>query len=224
MWASAAGGTTLDAAHASKSNRLGKNNHRNARAQHPGEVLLATSRAMLGVVSAQEKPALSGDDLVLAKIGPESDIVLRNLFEHYMHDMAEWFGIDTEADGRYSYDTSTIWKNGHDAYLAKIGDALAGFAVVGSAIDWLANSDAHDVHEFFVIRRFRRRGFGERMATLVWNERPGEWLVRVLERNAGAVLFWRDAIAGFSGGVYGEEERIVNGRAWRFFRFVSKGV
>ena len=150
--------------------------------------------------------------------------MLRNLLQYYLHDMAEWFEVDTQADGRYSYDTSSIWTNGHDAYLAKVGDSPAGFALVGSAKEWLGDTGAHDMHEFFVIRRFRRNGFGQTMATLVWNERPGKWLVRVLEANATAVLFWRTAIASHSDGSYEEEGRTINGRSWRFFRFVSAGA
>ena len=73
---------------------------------------------------------MSPSNLVISKIGPESDVLLRNLFEHYIHDMAEWFDIDTKADGSYSYDTSLAWENGYDAYLAKVGDSIAGFALV----------------------------------------------------------------------------------------------
>jgi len=164
---------------------------------------------------------VNSDDLVISKIGPESDVVLRNLFEHYLHDMAEWFEIDTQADGSYSYDTSSIWENGYDAYLAKVGDSIAGFALIGSADEWLGDIGAHDVHEFFVLRGFRRNGLGQRMATALWNERPGEWLVRVLELNAPAVLFWRTAISNHSRGSYQEEARTVNGRPWRFFRFAQ---
>lgn len=163
-------------------------------------------------------------DLLLSKIGPESDVILRNLFEHYIHDMAEWFEIDTKADGSYSYDTSVIWKNGYDAYLAKVGDSIAGFALAGSAVEWLGDTGAHDVRDFFVIRRYRRSGVGQRMATLVWSEHPGEWLVRVLEANAPAIHFWRTAISSYSGGSYEEEARIVKDRPWRFFRFVPSGA
>jgi hypothetical protein len=42
--------------------------------------------------------------LSISKIGPESDVLLRNLFQLYIHDMAEWFEIDTNSDGSYSYD------------------------------------------------------------------------------------------------------------------------
>src|ERR1700745_2976032 len=101
---------------------------------------------------------MSRASLSLSKVGPESDLVLRNLFEHYIHDMSEWFEIDTRSDGSYSYDTSLVWEKGYDAYLARIGDSIAGFALIGSAVEWLGEIGAHDVHEFFVIRRFRRRG------------------------------------------------------------------
>ncbi len=160
--------------------------------------------------------------IVMSKIGPESEIVLRNMFEHYLHDMSEWFEVNTKADGSYSYDTSLIWKNGYDAYLAKVDGSIAGFALVGSAVEWLGDVGAHDVHEFFVLRRFRRSGCGLSMATLLWKERPGEWLVRVLEANTPAVHFWRAAISSYSHGSYREEGCVVNGRPWRFFRFASQ--
>ena len=152
-------------------------------------------------------------DLAISRIGPDSDVLLRNLFEHYVHDMTEWFEIDTQADGSYSYDTSAIWSRGSTVYLAKVGDSIAGFAVTGLA------DGVHDMNEFFVLRRFRRRGFGARMAALIWDACPGEWEVRVLEDNAPAVLFWRAAISRQSGGVYSEEERTVNGSPWRHFRW-----
>ena len=157
-------------------------------------------------------------DLSVSRLGPDSGLVLRNLFQFYVHDMTEWFDIDTTADGSYSYDTSAIWKNGGDAYLAKVGESIAGFALVGSAV---GDSGAQDVHEFFVLRKFRRSGIGRKMARLVWDQHPGEWLVRVLELNAPAVLFWRAAIESQVGVSYQEELRIVDGRPWRFFRFVS---
>jgi predicted acetyltransferase len=163
-------------------------------------------------------------NLTISRIGPEADLLLRNLFEHYIHDMSEWFDVDTKADGSYSYDTSTIWRNGSRAYVAKVDDSIAGFALVGSAIEWLGDAGSYDVHEFFVMRRFRGRGHGQRMAALVWNELPGAWLVRVLELNTPAVMFWRRVIAKYSQASYQEEERIVNGDRWRFFRFQSQRV
>ena len=52
---------------------------------------------------------------------------------------------------------------------------------------------------------------------------PGEWLIRVLQSNAPAALFWRTAILRQSQGLYSEEVRIVNGRPWIYFRILSIG-
>jgi predicted acetyltransferase len=135
--------------------------------------------------------------------------------------MSEWFELDTGADGCYSYATASVWEKGYDAYLAKVGDSIAGFALIGSGGEWLGDIGEHDVHEFFIMRKFRRHGVGRSMATFLWNEHPGEWLVRVLEANAPAITFWRGEISTYSLGSYREEQHIVNGRPWKFFRFVS---
>jgi predicted acetyltransferase len=135
--------------------------------------------------------------------------------------MSEWFELDTGTDGRYSYDTASVWTKGYHAYLAKAGDSIAGFALIGSGSKRLGDIGAHDVHEFLVMRKFRRRGIGRCMATFLWDAHPGAWVVRVLEANAPAITFWRCGISIYSLGSYKEERHIVEGRPLKFFRFVS---
>jgi predicted acetyltransferase len=166
-------------------------------------------------------PSATPANLVISKIGPESDALLRNLAEHYCYDMSEWFDLNIGANGRYSYDTAPVWAKGHDAYLVKVDDSIAGFALIGLANEWLDDLGAHDVREFFILRKFRRRSFGRIMARFLWNEYPGEWLVRVLEANAPAATFWRREISAYSVGSYGETEHVISGRRWKFFRFIS---
>jgi predicted acetyltransferase len=164
---------------------------------------------------------MTPSDLSLSKLGPESDALLQNLLQLYIHDMSEWFETDSTPEGRYVYDTSVIWEHGYHAYLAKAGEAIAGFALIGSAAEWLGDAGSHDMHEFFILRKFRRSGLGQRMATLLWNAHSGVWFIRVLESNTPAVHFWRTSVSSASNGVYTEERRVSNGRPWRFFRFVS---
>jgi len=171
--------------------------------------------------ASSQFPVIAPQNLVISQIGPESDTLLRNLFEHYCHDMSEWFEIDTGADGRFAHNTSSVWTDGHEAYLARVGDSIAGFALIGNGNEWVGEIGIRDVHEFFVMRRFRRRGVGQSMTTFLWDNRPGEWLVRVLEANAPALVFWRNAVSRYSHGSYREEHRIVNQRPWRFFRFAT---
>ena len=76
--------------------------------------------------------------------------------------------------------------------------------------------------EFFVVRRYRRRGIGTFVAHQVWRQISGRWEVRVMETNQSAHLFWAHAISTFTG------ETIVSGRVenggkfWRVFAFEAK--
>jgi len=158
-------------------------------------------------------------NLTISKLGPENEVLLRNLYEHYIHDMSEWLPLDTRADGSYSFDTAMLWREGYEVYLAREGELIVGFAITGTAAEWSAAAGAHDVHEFFILRRFRRTGAGKQLAEHIFNLYPGGWVVRVLENNLPAVPFWRAAVAAFTGGAYIEESRVVKERDWRFFRF-----
>ena len=40
-------------------------------------------------------------ELTVERIDESSNALITNLFDLYMHDMAEWFLFDTEEDGRY---------------------------------------------------------------------------------------------------------------------------
>jgi predicted acetyltransferase len=154
---------------------------------------------------------MTPSDLLLSKIGPESDALLRKLFEHYCRDMAQWFDLPPG----FVYDTSAMWARGDEVYLAHVAGEIDGFAIIGS------DEGVLDIREFFVMRSYRRNGVGQGMATLLWNEHPGKWLVRVLEANAPAVQFWRAAIASYSKGEYQEEGHIAKGSSWRYFRFLA---
>jgi predicted acetyltransferase len=168
---------------------------------------------------------LNSIDLSVERIDESSNEVIANLFDYYLHDMAEWFLLEVDEHGRYDYDFADHWARGEEVYLARTGGGqLAGFALVGSAQPWLQGADGHDVVEFFVLRRYRHSGIAEALANRIWNMYSGQWLVRVYEGNVPAIPFWRKAIARYSQDRHSEERRIVNGKAWSFFHFKSNAV
>lgn len=149
-----------------------------------------------------------------------ADRVLRNLIEHYLHDMAEWFEFDTGEDGAYEYSTDEVWDAGCDVFLAYVGDIPVGFALVADAESRVPGANARDLKEFFVVRRHRRSGLGTRLARHVWDAYPGAWLVRVYQGNRPAMPFWRRTIDDYTGGRFREEARTgADGRAWSYFTF-----
>lgn len=152
-------------------------------------------------------------------IGPESDSLLRNLYELYVHDMSEWLGLDVHANGKFEYDISPFWRGDYAAYIAKHDDKIAGFAVVQSAEKWLGEPKARDVKDFFVLRAYRRKAIAIEMAKFMWDQSPARWIVRVLPTNKPALPFWRRAVSDYLNARF--EERIVqeNGREWIHLRF-----
>ena len=157
--------------------------------------------------------------IAITRVGPESSTILTNLFEFYLHDMAEWFRFDTGADGSFTYDMARHWERGDRAYLARVDDALAGFALVGPAPEWLEDPTAHDVDVFFVIRRHRHSGVADQLARMIWDAEPGRWRVRVFEGNVPAVPFWRRIVGTYTHNTYTEERLFNNGRNWAVFAF-----
>jgi predicted acetyltransferase len=157
--------------------------------------------------------------LTIDRVGPESNEILVNLFEHYLHDMAEWFKPEVRNDGRYGYDMAPHWENRDPVYLMRADSALAGFAIVGSAVRWTGNIDERDVREFFILPRHRRSGFGEILARRIWDDHPGQWLVRVLEANTPAAAFWKKIIHEYTRGQYSERQVVPDERSRIFFSF-----
>lgn len=147
-----------------------------------------------------------------------SDRILRNLFEHYLHDMAEWFDFDTESDGSYDYDTDHLWSGQVDVYFAYVADIPIGFALVGSARHWLGQEGC-DLEEFFVVRKHRRQGIGKAFARHIWDRYPGYWLVRVYTENRPALPFWRSTIAAYTDNTHHEQKRDVDAKPWSYFTF-----
>src|SRR5258708_35560045 len=98
--------------------------------------------------------------LSFLKSGSQPEAALRNLFQHYLRDMAEWFEVDTNPDGSYAYDISAIWEKGFETYLAKADDSVAGFALVRSADEWLGGGGAPDLPTVFVPPGFRPSAAG----------------------------------------------------------------
>ena len=158
-------------------------------------------------------------DLTVERIDASADALITNLFEFYLHDMAEWFLFDVDDNGRYHYDMSKHWQRGDEVYVARCGGKLAGFALVTLAKNVLADADGHDVEEFFIVRRYRHTGAGEVLAKAIWDKHPGQWLVRVFEGNLPAIPFWRRIISRYTNDRQIEERRIVNNKAWSYFHF-----
>jgi predicted acetyltransferase len=59
--------------------------------------------------------------------------------------------------------------------------------------------------EFFVMRKYRRRGVGRQVAGQIFDMFPGQWSLYQKEDNLPAQSFWRCVIAEYTQGAYTDE-------------------
>lgn len=134
---------------------------------------------------------------------------LRRLMQLYLYDFAAIDGWDLRDDGLYG-DPARIenfWTDpARRAFLVRVDGRLAGFALVRDGAAF-AGAGTREISEFFVLRRYRRRGVGERAAARVFDLFPGKWEVTELTSNVDAQAFWRRAIDRYTRGRFEDTPR-----------------
>lgn len=129
------------------------------------------------------------------------DTLFRNLYQFYLYDFSEMLEFPVEADGRYPEDDiDHLWRSpvGH-GFLLKVNGELAGLAIIEEwTKDPTRGEAVINMDEFFVLRKFRRRGVGEGFAQALFAKFPGRWRVAQVPENTAAQRFWRRVIGAYS--------------------------
>ena len=155
-------------------------------------------------------------ELQTTRASPEDNLILANLLNHYVYDMAEWFDISADQNGFYSYELDGIWTDRFLFYIARLDTVPIGFALVEQI------GDLQDLKEFFIVRRYRRSRFGRNLCEYVCNAHPGNWQVRVFGGNRPAVPFWNRVIAGYTNDSYTKTELTIDDKPWTHYHFQNQ--
>lgn len=157
--------------------------------------------------------------------GPGDEGRLGALFELYAYDFSEILGLDVDESGRFQAPPLDVyWTDPQrHAFLVRVDERLAGFALVQERSRLTGVEAVNDMAEFFVLRRYRRRGVGQHAAGWLFDRFPGPWEVRQRAENHAATTFWRRAIARYTGGRF--DEVLWDDARWRgpVQRFESAG-
>jgi len=150
--------------------------------------------------------------------------ILSNLLQFYEYDFSEFIPIEPGPDGRFEYPLLPLyWSDpARFPFLAVLDGKWAGFVFIKQLPDSAGAGFICDMAEFFVLRSYRRRGIGRRLAHLAFGRFPGTWQVRVMESNSAACQFWQQAIESFTGASMLPARTRVDGMAWYVFRFESR--
>ena len=161
------------------------------------------------------------DEVTLVPASVRDELLLSNLLELYVHDLSEVFPAELSEDGRFGYEALPLyWSEAERRFpfLIKCAERVVGFALATAGSPASDDPCAHDVAEFFVLRRYRRSGVGRRAAFLLWSTHRGRWTVRVAEGNVAALHFWGDAISQYTRGAF-EQSRRSDSVEWQVFTF-----
>jgi predicted acetyltransferase len=131
-------------------------------------------------------------ELAIVPAQQSDRIIIENLIQLYLYDMAsqEPFGI--EEDGKYDYSLlDEFWEY---PYLLRVGGEIAGFALVIEHCPITGRSPCWFMAEFFVLRYHRRKSVGRTAFREIAVRHPGPWHIATLTTNVAAAEFWSKAI------------------------------
>ena len=130
--------------------------------------------------------------------------VLRHLMEFYMYDFSEMEDLDVNAHGRFEYKyLDHYWTDDERyPYFILVDGKYAGFVLVRK--HGVLKEDSFFIAEFFVMRKYRRIGVGQRAATQVFDRHRGVWEVGQIRNNLVAQAFWRKVIHQYTNGQFFE--------------------
>ncbi|WP_427914889.1 GNAT family N-acetyltransferase [Ramlibacter sp. MMS24-I3-19] len=140
---------------------------------------------------------------------PDERPALSRMLELYQHDLSNIWDQDLDEGGEYGYDLARYWSDPNcHPYVVRCDGRLAGFALVDSATKVPGGDFWMD--QFFILKKYRRRGIGQRTAHAVFDLHRGRWQVGQMAENSAAQVFWRAAITAYTGGAF-REHRLASG-------------
>jgi predicted acetyltransferase len=145
-------------------------------------------------------------EVQVVPIAEREQPVLRHLIDLYAHDFSEQMGLDVGEDGRFAFpDLAPYWRDPwRRPFFVRVDGKLAGFVLVHARSRLSGEDGVHDMAEFFIMRKYRRQGVGERVARQIFDRFPGAWEVRERPSNTGAIAFWRRVIDRYTRGQFRE--------------------
>lgn len=149
---------------------------------------------------------------ILLKASEEHKIVIHNLMQYYIYDFSEYIKYDVDDNGMFAPYTNLMdyWQGNNDKfpYVIKMNDKYVGFVLV-KHINYV-NRNYFSIAEFFILKKYRRKGIGKAIAIRVFNLHKGKWEVYQKDSNKPAQIFWSNVIAKYTNGQF--KERLEDGK------------
>ncbi len=138
------------------------------------------------------------------------------MLELYQHDLSDVWDQDLDMQGEYGYALDEYWRtpdgnSAATAYVVRVEGHYAGVALVNRKPK--APGGEYWLEQFFIVKKYRRRGIGAAAAIALFDAMPGVWQVGQMPLNTPAQTFWRKVVGRYTGGRY--QELHLEAGAWQ---------
>lgn len=145
-------------------------------------------------------------EITVSLLPYEDKVVLANLIQLYRYDSSEFDGHALTEHGLYLYKyLDHQWTDEYRRpFIVKVNGEIAGFALVildvPKEFTKLSGAEQTNViSDFFIMRKFRRKGIGKEVAFYLFKKFRGVWEIKQTLSNKAAAEFWRKIIEEYAG-------------------------
>lgn len=140
----------------------------------------------------------------IKKVAKEEREILARLIELYEYDFSEYENTDVNFLGLYGYTyLDYYWtENRRFPYFIKVDGKLAGFVMICDYCYVSKDADRLFVSEFFIMKKYRKKGVGKFAAKQIFKMHPGKWELTVNPNNTPSLIFWESVIKETVGNDY----------------------
>ncbi|MCC2645027.1 MAG: Acetyltransferase, family, partial [Burkholderiales bacterium] len=142
------------------------------------------------------------------------------------YDFTEFCDFDIGENGFYGYEYLPLyWRDQNRfPFLIYVDNKLAGFVLVQKGSPISEETQIWDIAEFFIMKKYKKRGIGTIVAHKIWQQFNGYWQIRVLTGNQIACSFWLQAIKKFTSSIPTKVDIKVKDEDWIVYKFESMSI
>jgi len=138
----------------------------------------------------------------IIEVNEDQKSILRQLIELYEYDFSEFTERDVNEYGFYGYKYFDHYWTDENRYpfFVMIDKKYAGFVMINNHCYLLKDDKAKSIAEFFIMRKYRRKGIGKEVATKIFDMFRGDWEVLQHGNNDPSKMFWKRVIEEYTQG------------------------
>ncbi len=142
--------------------------------------------------------------ITIEPIAIEQKSVFVQMMELYNYDFSEFSNDDINEYGYFGYSRIDDYWNeeGRYPFFVRVDGKLAGLVLIRSCSEYNDLQYPHNIAEFFIMKKYRKKGVGRIVAKEIFDKFAGGWEISIWSNNNAAKKFWEKVVHEYTDGKY----------------------